>query len=329
MSQAPTDKNLLFRSAGPPGGPADRGAVRGGLHRLGGPEGRGPGRPARRARLAHGGGTRRGRTPAGAAAPANTTATYMPSLLAAAGPEARLALLRLPDPELRRSLAGATPAIGGAGEDGQATGVYQPRTPLPNAPWIGCTPAAASGRGPGWPGTASWPVRSLAAQGAGWPAMPPPTPPCAPRFPPKRRRSPASLNTPASRSGVRTRPRRPEDGQPFYVMRLSSRATTLHDAVAAYHHRAGAAPRCSPLELRELLNALVAVCQAAALHPLSRRRPARDLKGHGTSKSWATTARWIVLDWGLAKVLDRPEGAAPGAWSPTRGRSIPPLCKAR
>ncbi len=224
------------------------------------------------------------------------------SLLAAAGPEARLALDRLPDPELRRSLAGATPAVGGAGEDGQATGVYQPQT---RSRYALNQLHARGGIGEvwlAWDGELARPValKELAPAAAADPAL-------RARF-----LEEAKITGQLEHPGVvpvYELGRRPEDGQPFYVMRFV-KGRTLHDAVAAYH-KARAAKRASPLELRELLNALVAVCQAAA-YAHSRGVVHRDLKGRNVVLG--DYGEVIVLDWGLAKVLDRPEGSAPGAW---------------
>src|SRR5262249_26256895 len=65
-------------------------------------------------------------------------------------------------------------------------------------------------------------------------------------------------------------------GQPFYTMRCV-RGRTLTEAARAYHEK-GAAGQADPLELPALLNAFVAVCNAAA-YAHARGVVHRDLKG--------------------------------------------------
>jgi serine/threonine-protein kinase len=90
-------------------------------------------------------------------------------------------------------------------------------------------------------------------------------------------------------------------GDPFYTMRFVH-GRTLAEAVARYHdrRRTGAA---GPLELRELLTAFVAVCNAVA-YAHSRGVVHRDLKPQNVVLGDFGEA--ILLDWGLAKVVDRP-----------------------
>jgi serine/threonine-protein kinase len=96
--------------------------------------------------------------------------------------------------------------------------------------------------------------------------------------------------------------RRPEGGPPFYTMRLV-RGLTLADAIQAYHQKreAGAV---RPLDLRELLNAFVAVCNAVA-YAHSRGVLHRDIKPQNVVLG--DFGEVVVLDWGLAKHLGAKE----------------------
>jgi serine/threonine-protein kinase len=87
-------------------------------------------------------------------------------------------------------------------------------------------------------------------------------------------------------------------GQPFYTMRLV-RGRTLTQAGDAYHRRR-AAGEATRLELRELLGAFVAVCNAIA-YAHSRGVIHRDLKG--SNVVLGDFGEVMVLDWGLAKVI--------------------------
>jgi serine/threonine-protein kinase len=102
--------------------------------------------------------------------------------------------------------------------------------------------------------------------------------------------------------------RNPGDGKPFYTMRFI-RGQTLCDAGRAYHKRR-AAGQAGPLELRQLLGAFVAVCNAVA-YAHSRGVIHRDLKGQNIILG--KYGEVVVLDWGLAKVLGPPGAAAPAA----------------
>jgi serine/threonine-protein kinase len=99
--------------------------------------------------------------------------------------------------------------------------------------------------------------------------------------------------------------RRPDDQAPFYTMRFV-RGRTLAEAVAAYHARR-ARDEAGPLELRELLNAFVGVCNAVA-YAHSRGVLHRDLKPHNVVLG--DYGEVVVLDWGLARLMDEPEGDA-------------------
>jgi tetratricopeptide (TPR) repeat protein/tRNA A-37 threonylcarbamoyl transferase component Bud32 len=99
--------------------------------------------------------------------------------------------------------------------------------------------------------------------------------------------------------------RRPDDQGPFYTMRFV-RGRTLAEAVASYHQKRsrGAA---GPLELRELLTAFIGVCNAAA-YAHSRGVLHRDLKPQNVVLG--DYGEVIVLDWGLARLLDQPDADA-------------------
>jgi PAS domain S-box-containing protein len=98
---------------------------------------------------------------------------------------------------------------------------------------------------------------------------------------------------------------RPADGErPFYVMRFV-RGRTLSEAARAYHHDRKEG-RAEPLDLPALLNAFVTVCNTAA-YAHSRGVVHRDLKGQNIILG--DFGEVVVLDWGLAKRLGRPEGA--------------------
>jgi len=97
--------------------------------------------------------------------------------------------------------------------------------------------------------------------------------------------------------------RRTDDQSPFYTMRFV-RGRTLDDAARAYHERR-VRGEAGPLELRELLTAFVGVCNAVA-YAHSRGVIHRDLKPQNIVLG--DYGEVIVLDWGLAKVMDEAEG---------------------
>ncbi|HJT79146.1 MAG TPA: protein kinase, partial [Gemmataceae bacterium] len=97
------------------------------------------------------------------------------------------------------------------------------------------------------------------------------------------------------------------DGRPFYAMRFI-RGDSLQDAIRRFHHADKDANRDRgqrTLELRQLLGRFVDVCQAIA-YAHSRGVLHRDLKpGNVMLGQYGET---LVVDWGLAKALGRPEG---------------------
>ncbi|HVS39886.1 MAG TPA: serine/threonine-protein kinase [Gemmataceae bacterium] len=110
--------------------------------------------------------------------------------------------------------------------------------------------------------------------------------------------------------------RRPETQQPFYTMRFV-RGRTLAEASAAYHRRR-AVGEAKPLELRDLLTAFVGVCNAAA-YAHSRGVLHRDLKPQNVVLG--DYGEVMVLDWGLARLTDRPDDEAPPLELPAEGQT--------
>jgi serine/threonine-protein kinase len=103
--------------------------------------------------------------------------------------------------------------------------------------------------------------------------------------------------------------RRPRGRPPYYAMRFV-RGRTLSQAVRTHHTRdaSGAPDRAA------LLGAFAGVCNAVA-YAHSRGVIHRDLKG--SNVLLGDFGEVIVLDWGLAKLIGRPEaGAEPGALPP-------------
>lgn len=98
-------------------------------------------------------------------------------------------------------------------------------------------------------------------------------------------------------------------GQPFYAMRFVGKKT-LVDAIEAYHDRKEAGEDVT-MDLHHLLTAFISVCQAIA-YAHSRGVIHRDLKPENVALD--SFGQVIVLDWGLAKVVDEyeSEGALSG-----------------
>jgi WD40 repeat protein/tRNA A-37 threonylcarbamoyl transferase component Bud32 len=103
----------------------------------------------------------------------------------------------------------------------------------------------------------------------------------------------------------------PSAQPPFYTMRFVQ-GRTLSDAARAYHakHAAGAA---GPLDQAALLNVFVSVCHTVA-YAHSRGVIHRDLKGQNVVLG--DFGEVMVIDWGFAKLLDRPEEDVPAGAGP-------------
>ena len=95
------------------------------------------------------------------------------------------------------------------------------------------------------------------------------------------------------------------DGRPYYAMRFI-RGDSLKDAIERYHGAAakGRSPAERSLELRSLLGRVIDVCDAIE-YAHSRGVLHRDLKpGNIMLGKYGET---LVVDWGLAKSVDRPD----------------------
>jgi PAS domain S-box-containing protein len=95
---------------------------------------------------------------------------------------------------------------------------------------------------------------------------------------------------------------RTDTHQPFYAMRFV-RGCTLRGAISAYHINRSLG-EADPLDFVSLLTAFVAVCNTVA-YAHSRGVLHRDLKPENVVLG--DFGEVIVLDWGLAKLIDRPD----------------------
>ncbi len=93
-----------------------------------------------------------------------------------------------------------------------------------------------------------------------------------------------------------------EGRKPFYTMRFV-KGRTLSEAINGFHHRRVEA-KFDPLEFGALLGAFLGVCNAIA-YAHSRGVIHRDLKPQNVVLG--DYGEVIVLDWGLAKLVERPE----------------------
>jgi WD40 repeat protein/serine/threonine protein kinase len=96
------------------------------------------------------------------------------------------------------------------------------------------------------------------------------------------------------------------DGRPFYAMRFI-RGQSLKEASDRFHQAgaAGADPGTRALGLRQLLDRFLAVCNAVA-YAHSRGVLHRDLKP--ANVMLGPYGETLVVDWGLARLIGRPEG---------------------
>jgi eukaryotic-like serine/threonine-protein kinase len=109
------------------------------------------------------------------------------------------------------------------------------------------------------------------------------------------------------------------DGRPYYAMRFI-RGDSLKEAIARYHDPKAGKSNASEraVELRKLLGRFVDVCNAIA-YAHSRGVLHRDLKpGNIILGKYGET---LVVDWGLAKPMDRPEADGESSQVPIRPSS--------
>ncbi|HEX7450025.1 MAG TPA: serine/threonine-protein kinase [Pirellulales bacterium] len=110
------------------------------------------------------------------------------------------------------------------------------------------------------------------------------------------------------------------DGRPYYAMRFI-RGQSLQEAAEAFHRaeQPGRDPGERTLELRKLLDRLIAVCNAIE-YAHARGVVHRDLKpGNIMLGKFGET---LVVDWGLAKLLGQPETIEPMGERPLAPSSL-------
>jgi PAS domain S-box-containing protein len=100
--------------------------------------------------------------------------------------------------------------------------------------------------------------------------------------------------------------RRPHSQQPFYTMRFVKGKTLTH--AARDYHSKRAAGKATSLEFLTMLNGFVAVCNTIA-YSHSRGVIHRDLKGQNVILG--DFGEVVVLDWGLAKLMNLPDDDVP------------------
>lgn len=114
------------------------------------------------------------------------------------------------------------------------------------------------------------------------------------------------------------------DGHPYYTMKLV-RGETFAEAIRRFHDEPRPAGQ-QAIEHMRLLNAFLSVVRAMS-YAHSRRVIHRDLKPDNVLLG--DYGETVILDWGLAKVLDEAPGSqpepVPEIMSPDRGRDERPL----
>jgi serine/threonine-protein kinase len=216
------------------------------------------------------------------------------SLFAAAGAEACHALLTLGDADVQRSLAGLPTKNGPAQPE---TVAYQPRT---RSRFVLTQLHAQGGIGQVWLAHDAdlgrdVALKELRPERANDPAM-------AARF-----LEEAQITGQLEHPGivpVYELVKASEGKPPFYTMRFV-RGRTLSEAIKSYHQKR-AAGKASSLDLRELLTAFLAICNAVA-YAHARGIVHRDLKGGNVVLG--DFGEVMVLDWGLAKARNQAEGS--------------------